>query len=322
MNSSSILFFMSMILGIMVSLCSNNLISIWIGLEISLLCFIPIMAGGGLLSSESSIKYFIIQSLSSLLLMLGLMIMVMEFGNLGTLIICTSLLIKLGIAPFHLWVLSVVEGLTNFCLFIMLFLMKLSPLFIISMMNYEFMFISFITMMVGSISGLIQNSIRKLLAFSSIYNLGMVIACISNNSLWLIYFLIYGFILFCLIIMVNSLSSNYVNQVIMMEFNSSKKLIFWLSMLSMGGLPPFLGFINKLMIIEFFMINENLILMVTLIFTALLVIFYYMRLSFVSLMFFSLNPKWSLNLSFNLSFIVLMMNLISFPLFLSLKSLI
>nr|YP_010930319.1 NADH dehydrogenase subunit 2 [Carinata ganga]WKK49908.1 NADH dehydrogenase subunit 2 [Carinata ganga] len=322
MNSSFLLFLMSMSLGVMVSLCSNNLITIWVGLEVSLMSFIPIMTGNSLLSSESSMKYFIVQSLSSMLLMLGLMMLIMDMINLGKLIISISLLIKIGVAPFHMWVLSVVEGLTNFCLFTLLFTMKLVPLYLIGMMEVEFMLMSVFTMIIGSISGLIQNSIRKLMSFSSIYNLGLVISCINNTSLWMTYFIIYGFILFCLLYMFSCLNSNYVNQIIMMEFDFSKKLIFWFTLLSMGGLPPFLGFLNKLLVIEFLLLNNKLLLLMTLIFTSLLVIFYYMRLSFISLMFFFNLNKWNVSMTSNISFIILLVNLISFPIFVMVKGLI
>nr|YP_011032066.1 NADH dehydrogenase subunit 2 [Carinata recurvata]WRH31296.1 NADH dehydrogenase subunit 2 [Carinata recurvata] len=321
MNSNSILFFSFMILGIMMSLCSSNLITVWIGLEISLMCFIPMISGEGLLGSESSMKYFIIQSLSSLLLLFGMMMLVMSLMNLSKLVIIISLLVKLGVAPFHMWVLSVVEGLNYFCMFIMLFLMKFVPLFLMSMMNSEFMLLSLISMLIGSISGLIQNSIRKLLAFSSIYNLGVIITCINNNSLWLIYFVIYGFILFCLLFVINGLNSKYVNQIIMSEYNMAKKLIFWFMILSMGGLPPLLGFVNKLVIIEFLLLTNNFILLISLISTALLVLFFYMRISYISMMFFSLMLKWNLIKPNNISLIFVLMNLSSFPVFLLIKSL-
>nr|QWC53788.1 NADH dehydrogenase subunit 2 [Evacanthus danmainus] len=322
MNSSFFLFMGSMILGIMVSFCSNNLIMVWVGLEISLLSFMPIMTGESLLNSESSMKYFIVQSLSSSLLLLGMMMMILNFGFLGNLIMSISLMIKIGVAPFHSWVLSVVEGLNYFSLFIMLFMMKLAPLLICSLMNINLMIFSFLTMVIGSISGLIQNSIRKLLAYSSIYNLGLMVSCIYEISIWLIYFLVYGFILILLLFMLSLLNSNYLNQIIMVEFDLFKKLIFWSIMLSMGGLPPFLGFFNKLIVIEFLVMNENFILVITLILTALMVIFYYIRLTFISLMFFSSSLKINLVNVSSLSMLILLINLLSFPFILFFKSLI
>nr|YP_010930293.1 NADH dehydrogenase subunit 2 [Apphia nigricarina]WKK49882.1 NADH dehydrogenase subunit 2 [Apphia nigricarina] len=320
MNSSLFLFLLSMMLGVMISLCSSNMITVWIGLEISLLSFMPIMVGESLLSSESSMKYYIVQSVSSSLLLLGVMILIMDLNWLGELILSLSLLIKLGVAPFHMWVLSVVEGLNWLSLFIILFIMKLVPLFMISLMGFELMLMSILTMIIGSISGLIQNSIRKLLAFSSIYNLGLIISCIYETSLWLNYFLIYGFILFMILLMIISFNSNYINQVIMMEFSLMKKLIFWLVLLSMGGLPPFLGFLNKLLIIEFLLKNNYLLSVTVLILTSLLVIFYYIRLSYISI-FFSSMLKFNLIKMSNISVMILVINLFMFPFMLSLKGL-
>nr|YP_010835924.1 NADH dehydrogenase subunit 2 [Cunedda sp. 1 SJ-2023a]WGC89443.1 NADH dehydrogenase subunit 2 [Cunedda sp. 1 SJ-2023a] len=313
MNSSLLLFFYSMILGVMVSLCSNNFITIWLGLEISLVSFLPMMVNESLLSSESSMKYFIIQAISSSLLLLGVMMMIMNYNWLGNLIIYLSLMIKIGVAPFHSWVLSVVEGLSYFCLFILLFMMKLVPLFISSLMNISFMLVALITMIFGAISGLIQNSIRKLLALSSIYNLGLIISCIYEVSIWVVYFFVYGLILLSLLFLIENLNSSYLNQIITVEFDLSKKFIFWLVMLSMGGLPPFLGFFNKLIVIEFLILNDHFLTSIVLILTALMVIFYYIRLSFISLMFFSLTLKFNLVKVSNVSFLIILINLMAFP---------
>nr|YP_010835873.1 NADH dehydrogenase subunit 2 [Onukindia connexa]WGC89392.1 NADH dehydrogenase subunit 2 [Onukindia connexa] len=321
MNSSLVLFMNSMILGVMVSLCSNNLISIWIGLEVSLMSFLPIMVSESILSSESSMKYFIVQGLSSSMLLLGVMILISDLDSMSNLIVSISLMIKLGVAPFHMWVLSVVEGLNYVCLFILLFFMKLVPLYILSLMNFSLLILSMLTMIVGSISGMVQNSIRKLLALSSVYNLGLVISCIYEISIWLIYFFVYGLILISLLMLTSKINSNYLNQIIMFEFDLSKKLLFWLVMLSMGGLPPFLGFFNKIIVIEFLISNGLFMNALILIFTALMVIYFYIRMTYISLMFFCLTLKLNLTKVSQMSLLVLSINLMMFPLIIVYNSL-
>nr|WKK49869.1 NADH dehydrogenase subunit 2 [Subulatus sp.] len=321
MNSSIILFFWSMILGIMVSLCSNSMIMVWVGLEISLLSFFPILTMNSLLNSESSMKYFIVQGVSSSLLLLGLMVMILDFNLIGNLILSVSLMIKIGVAPFHNWIFSVVEGLNFMCLYIMLFIMKFVPIFICSLLDMQFSVLSFITMIVGSISGLIQNSIRKLFSSSSIYNLGLIVSCINENHVWIIYLTIYGLMLISLFSILMNMNSNYINQLIMTEFDLSKKLIFWLLILSMGGLPPFIGFLNKLIVIEV-LLKSNLILAINLILTTLLVIYYYIRLTFISFMFFSCNLKFNLTKVSNASILSAILNVMLFPFLLFIKGLI
>ncbi len=51
---------------------SRDWLAAWLGLEVNLLGFIPLVAqGGGSQSVESSVKYFVIQALGSRMILLG-----------------------------------------------------------------------------------------------------------------------------------------------------------------------------------------------------------------------------------------------------------
>nr|QHD45536.1 NADH dehydrogenase subunit 2 [Cicadella viridis] len=306
-NSSKFLFASSMIVGVMVSICSNNWFMIWSGLEISLMSFIPLMSGFNMLSSESMLKYFLVQSLSSSILLLGMIFTLLGLKDM-TLTMVFGISMKLGLAPFHNWMLVMVDGLSYQCNFILLSIMKISPLTLISYLNYNLTILIIFSLIVGSIFGLNQSSIRKILSFSSIYNLSFMISSISYNSVWLSYLFIYSLMLLCVISFFSKFNINYINQVIMNEISIMMKISIWIVLLSMAGMPPMVGFMMKLMIFEFLINHNEIMILVLMIITSMLINFYYMRLMYLCLMFSSLEFKWKKNYIMNNTLIYLVVN--------------
>nr|YP_010363434.1 NADH dehydrogenase subunit 2 [Atkinsoniella aurantiaca]UNZ12535.1 NADH dehydrogenase subunit 2 [Atkinsoniella aurantiaca] len=320
MNSTKLLFNTTMIIGVMVCICSNNWMMMWSGLEISLISFLPLMISSNSLSSESMMKYFIIQSMSSSILMFGLLLLMMMM-NMSMFIMIVALLLKVGMAPFHNWVLSVVEGITYESIFILLTLMKISPLMIMSYINLTMWIPIMLSLVLGSILGINQNSFRKILAYSSIYNLGFICSCINEMSLWLVYMLIYMFMLMCIMLMMTKLNICYLNQIMINEFSLKIKISFWLMMMSFGGVPPMLGFMSKLMLFEFIIVNNQMFILMIMLVSSLIVMFYYIRCAYMSIMFSSILMKWNL-LSLSYSMIILtLINILMLSLMIFIKSL-
>nr|YP_010363525.1 NADH dehydrogenase subunit 2 [Atkinsoniella uniguttata]UNZ12626.1 NADH dehydrogenase subunit 2 [Atkinsoniella uniguttata] len=316
MNSTKLLFNTTMIIGVMVCICSNNWMMMWSGLEISLISFLPLMISSNQLSSESMMKYFIIQSMSSSILMLGLLSLMMMM-KMSTFILMVSLLLKIGMAPFHNWVLSVVEGLHYKSIFIMLTLLKISPLMILSYINSIIWIPIILSLILGSILGINQNSMRKILAYSSIYNLGFICSCINEISLWLIYMMIYMFMLMCIILMIFKLNISYLNQIMINEFDLKTKISFWMLMMSFGGVPPMLGFMSKLMLFEYIIKNNQMMILMIMLISSLIVMFYYIRCTYMSVMISSILMKWNLlSLSYSMIFLTLVnFNILSLLIF-------
>nr|ATC73033.1 NADH dehydrogenase subunit 2 [Graphocephala sp. EMHAU-2015-Zz052315] len=316
LNSTKLLYNTTMIIGVMVCICSNNWMMMWAGLEISLISFLPLMTSKNSLSSESMMKYFIIQGMSSSLLMFGIMFMLMTV-NFSNYIMMISLMLKIGMAPFHNWVLSVIDGLNYECVFILLTLMKISPLMILSYINLVMWLPILISLVVGATLGVNQNSMRKILGYSSIYNLGFTCSCISEMSLWIIYMSIYSFMLMCIIIFIQKMNVYYFNQIMMNEFDLKIKISFWLIMLSFGGIPPMLGFLSKLMLFEFLISTNQMFVLMFMIFSSLIVMFYYIRSTYMSIMMSSLFMKWNLmSLSYSMvSMVTLNITIMSMVIF-------
>nr|QWC53814.1 NADH dehydrogenase subunit 2 [Concaveplana rufolineata] len=318
-NSTMNLFMLTMAVGVVLTLSSNNMLMLWVGLELSMISYIPMMTTEGVGGGESSIKYFIVQSVSSCMLILGMLFMLMH--NLAfDYFMVISLSIKVGLAPFHSWVLSLVEGLNYTLLFILLTIMKISPIFIMSLSNFDLTLMVILTLLVGSISGLNQNSIRKMLAYSSIYNLGFIFSVVYLNSMWSVYLFMYMTVLLTVVLLMKFMNINYLNQLLLNNFDQKNKVILWICMLSMGGMPPMLGFLNKIIIFEVMVLHEYYFTLLIMILSSLMVMFFYIRISLISVINFSATFKWNFFLSGPMSYSLGIINLLLFPVFILIKS--
>nr|UFK32153.1 NADH dehydrogenase subunit 2 [Michalowskiya breviprocessa] len=319
-NSSKLFFLASLIVGIMVCISSNNWIMIWCGLEISLISFIPLMSSKMILTSESSIKYFLIQSISSALLILGL-IMMLSGTSVYEMIILTSIMLKMGVAPFHNWVLSIVDGLSFQCTMMLLTIMKAAPLMLMSFFKLNLNLIIIFTMMIGSILGLNQSSTRKIMAYSSIFNMGLILCTINVNMNWVMYYTLYSLVVVSVIMIMAKMNVNYINQMVTNDKSLSMNINLWFMLMSLGGMPPFLGFVMKLIVIEFLIKQSMILMMIILIISSLMVMFFYVRMTYLSVLLFSSQTKM---INMNMDLInseILMLNIMILPVTLYIKAL-
>nr|QWZ47655.1 NADH dehydrogenase subunit 2 [Metidiocerus impressifrons] len=318
-NSTVILFYSNMLFGVMLSLSSNNWVMLWVGLEVSMMSFIPLMTSNLVISSESAMKYFIIQSMSSSIFILGVVFMLMGVNINYEMIIVLSMCMKMGVSPFHSWVLSMVEGMNYMMMFNMFTTMKIVPMMVMINMNLNLNLIIMLTLIIGSVFGLNQNSIRSLLAYSSIFNMGFMIYSMKNFSLWIMYFMLYSINLFMLIKILNLNNINYLNQLLINKVELKSKLSIWILMLSSGGMPPMMGFMGKLIVIELSLNFNDWIITVVMVMTSLLTMFYYNRVCFTIMSISSLITKWKINNSSWLSINIMIINLLAMPFIILLK---
>nr|YP_009689604.1 NADH dehydrogenase subunit 2 [Coquillettidia chrysonotum]QEE94281.1 NADH dehydrogenase subunit 2 [Coquillettidia chrysonotum] len=318
---SNNIFFMMLIFGSFITISSNSWLSAWMGLEINLLSFIPLMnkSKNNLMMSESSLKYFLTQAFASSFLLFSI-IMLMFFNiniiwqnNLNEFLILSILLLKTGAAPFHFWFPSVMEGLNWMNNLILMTWQKIAPMMLISYnLNYYFLLIPIIlSMMIGALGGLNQTSLRKLMAYSSINHLGwMLMAMLHNELLWLVYFILYSFLSFSILLTFNNFNLFYFNQIFNFNMMNSNLIFFiFLNFLSLGGLPPFLGFLPKWLIIQNLIENNQMFLLIISIIFSLITLFYYLRLSYSIFMLNFNKNSWMLMNNFsnkNMTFILTM----------------
>nr|YP_010572768.1 NADH dehydrogenase subunit 2 [Ochlerotatus caspius]UZH36826.1 NADH dehydrogenase subunit 2 [Ochlerotatus caspius] len=309
---SNNIFLIMLISGSLITISSNSWLGAWMGLEINLLSFIPLMNEGkkNLMTSESSLKYFLTQAFASSILLFAIILMMLFFNNnwmmnnnFNDLLILSTLLLKSGAAPFHFWFPGVMEGLSWINSLILMTWQKIAPLMLISYnMNYNFFLISIIlSMIIGALGGLNQTSLRKLMAFSSINHLGwMLMAMMNNELLWFTYFLLYSILSMSIVLMFNNFKLFHFNQLFNFSMmNPSIKFFMFLNLLSLGGLPPFLGFLPKWLVIQNLVEMNQIFLLFIAVCLTLITLYYYLRMSYSIYMLNYNKNSWMLMNSYN-----------------------
>nr|WNV26484.1 NADH dehydrogenase subunit 2 [Salassa thespis] len=318
-NSNKMFFIFILFFSTLLSISSNSWFGCWIGLEINLLSFIPLISSPfNLLASEASLKYFLTQSIASinfLFVILLKMILMKNYmmDNLISIMLNSSLLMKMGSAPFHFWFPNIVEGLTWLNNFILMTWQKITPMILLSYyFNKNFLYLMIIfNIMIGAIGGLSQTSLRKLMAFSSINNLGwMIFAIMISENLWIFYFTMYSFLISIMIFFFFNLNMFFINQLFINNTPPLIKMNLLINFLSLGGLPPFLGFLPKWIMINFLMENNLYLLTFLFVMMSLIIIFFYIRIIYSCFMFNYMKMKW-LKINLENKFLYLM-NFFSF----------
>nr|UJG45552.1 NADH dehydrogenase subunit 2 [Agabus paludosus] len=292
-----LIFLMTLFMGTMISISSQSWLGTWMGLEINLLSFIPLLnKKNNSFSSESSIKYFLIQALASTMFLLSILMIMIKSNLISEMFIMnkflmmfinSALLLKMGAAPFQFWFPEIIESMNWTNSMILMTWQKIAPMMILSytikINNYMF-FIIIMSTLIGSIGGLNQVSLRKILAYSSINHIGWMISSLLNNeTLWITYFSIYSIILMTLIMMFNKFNIYFIKQLFyLMKKSYLIKFSMMINLLSLGGLPPFLGFLPKWMIIQ--NLNNYMFLLLFMIMMTLITLFFYLRIAYSSMM--------------------------------------
>nr|QVL28684.1 NADH dehydrogenase subunit 2 [Eristalinus viridis]QZZ81244.1 NADH dehydrogenase subunit 2 [Eristalinus viridis] len=309
-NSSKILFFFILIMSSMITISANSWLGAWMGLEINLLSFIPLMNDNNLMSNESSLKYFLTQALASSVLLFSTILfmyknnsMIYNKENEINFMILSALLMKSGTAPFHFWFPNVMEGMNWMNALILMTWQKIGPLMLISYLIIKPLLLSCIilSVIIGSLGGLNQTSLRKLMTFSSINHLGwMLMSMYSNESLWITYFLFYSFMSFNMIFLFNMFKLYHINQLFsLFLMNKTFKFSLFLNLLSLGGLPPFMGFIPKWLTIQYLTFNNQLFMLTIMILMSLITLFFYLRLCYTAFMINHYENNWNFNIYWN-----------------------
>jgi len=293
------------------------------------------------LAVESSLKYYIIGTISSVFMLLSISLiygilcttnfndlynllffinfaedMIGKYILIAIFLFLLSIFFKLGLFPFHFWLPVIYENISYKILLFLFIIPKSTYIFIsISLLygtffysidyliNYIYIF-AILSILVGSFCAIYQKNLKKLLSFSSINNIGYIVLIIAlyssysilNLSFYIFLYILNLFLFFFLIQFFKKLNNyneihiNNINEFSnLFKLNSKIILILTFIIFSIAGLPPFLGFYPKYMLlIE--MLNNNLILFSLLILlTTLISTYYYIKL--IKIFFFNKNLK-------------------------------
>nr|YP_006503935.1 NADH dehydrogenase subunit 2 [Neotermes insularis]AFM92435.1 NADH dehydrogenase subunit 2 [Neotermes insularis] len=290
--------------GILVSISSNSWLGAWMGLEINLMSFIPLMSSQeNIFTTEASLKYFIIQALASstLLFLVVMKALISQITPTGVgvyeYVIMIPLLLKMGAAPLHWWFPSVMEGLSWMNCLLMMTVQKAAPMMLISYsmkINLLTLTIILTSVIIGSLGGMNQTSIRKILTYSSINHTGwMLTSLLSGSNLWTLYFMVYSLLTATVTTIAKSFNISFINQTMSISTEISTKFILFTSLLSLGGLPPFIGFMPSWIVIQAMVMNSLTFIAVTMVVMSLVTLYFYLRICYSSFIILHESCKWS-----------------------------
>ena len=202
------------VLGMFIMISANDLILFYLGLELQSLSLyiLASLDRDNIKSNESGLKYFILSSLASGLLLYGCSILYGFSGstnfeiirlstnteNIGTIFamvfILVGLAFKVSAVPFHMWTPDVYEGapssVTSFFavvpkiagIAVFIRFMQIPFIEIVDQWQPILIFISLASMILGAVAAIGQSNIKRLIAYSSIGHIGFALAGISTST--------------------------------------------------------------------------------------------------------------------------------------------
>nr|AAG23661.1 NADH dehydrogenase subunit 2 [Thraustochytrium aureum] len=207
------------IFGIFIIVNSNDLLGIYLGLELQSLCIYALVSSSkkSAFSTEAGLKYFVMGAFSSGLLLFGFSLIYGFAGtshisvlsnlfsvnffdissifiNIGVLLFFIGILFKLAVSPWHMWAPDVYEGApSNVAIFISIS-PKIFIFYVLVKLSYScffsFSFIwgpfllacGFLSIVFGSFGALSQKKLKRFFVFSSISHIGYCIVSLSCSS--------------------------------------------------------------------------------------------------------------------------------------------
>lgn len=279
-----LLFFFTLLTGTFIAISSNSWFTCWLGLELNLIRIIPlILINLNKNSTEAAIKYFLAQAIASLILIFAITVNFLfseaSFLEITEILIITSLRLKGGLAPLHFWFPQIAQSLNWTQCLIIFTLQKISPLLLIFSFRLKLIFfIRVISSLTGALGGLNQNFVKILIAYSSVAHGGWILlGCSLRIRCWILYFSVYSFLSFTIINFFYSRQNFKITQIFSSPDSFFNKNTLAINMLSLGGLPPLIGFFAKLSVILISLKFKNFFILIPLILRSIISLFFYTR---------------------------------------------
>jgi NADH-quinone oxidoreductase subunit N len=286
------------VLGMMVMISAYDFIVMYMGLEMMSFCLYILAAyhTNNIKSSEAGLKYFVLGSLSSGVMLYGISLLYGVAGDTSYVAVQSALaslhgiesnpliavalvftlvglVFKISAVPFHMWTPDVYEGaptpvtafmativkVASFTLLIRVLIIPLLPL--AQYWADIFLILSIITMAVGTLMAIMQNNMKRLLAFSSIGHVGfMLIGLVTLTQQGILailfYLIIYAIMTlgaFSVLLCIQSTQQKIENVDHLAGLNKTSPFLaatMALFMLSIAGIPPLAGFWAKFFVLQ------------------------------------------------------------------------
>jgi len=326
------------LLGQMVMISGNSMLIIYLGLELMSLSLYALVAlrRNHAVSSEAAMKYFILGALASGFLLYGMSMLYGATGSLdlteiakaassgtvnktvlifGVVFLVAGLAFKLGVVPFHMWVPDVYHGaptavtlllggapkLAAFAICIRLLVEGLLPLAVD--WQQMLMVLAVSSMVVGNLTAIAQTNLKRMLAYSTISQMGFVLlgllsGVVDGNvfsaanaySSAMFYAITYVLTTLGTFGVVLLLARSGFEAENLDDFKGLNQRSPWfafvmlLLMFSLAGIPPMMGFYAKLSVLQAVLGSGQVWLAVFAVMLSLIGAFYYLRV--VKLMYF------------------------------------
>jgi len=320
------------LLGIFVLISANSLLTVYLGVELLALSVYALVAfdrDSGI-AAESAMKYFVLGAIASGALLYGMSLIygltgTLDLGEIavrlnspsplgvivGLVFVVVAVCFKLGAVPFHMWLPDVYEGsptsvtlfigtvpkLAYFALALRLLAQGLGG----TTLEWSQMLIplAVLTLIIGNVVALVQTNLKRMLAYSTISNvgfilLGFVAGTPDGYAAALYYTLVY--VLVALgsfgVILLASRKGYEADQLDdyrgLQQRDPALALIMLLMMFSTAGVPPFVGFWAKLRIFQVLWESGHLWLVIIAAAMSVVGAYYYLRV--IKLMYFDPPP--------------------------------
>lgn len=362
-KSDVIAIFLSSILGAVIAVSSYDFITVFIGLEMMSICLYVLVGyiHTSKLSKEASVKYLIMGIISSGFLVFGIALFYLIFGSLRFdnivsikdefdlihkmcfVFITTGLGFKLALIPFHMWAPDVYEAspaplvgfMSSFVKVVVLalFLKIFSKLIIsnLDFIHFIFYYLTLLTIFFGNIVALMQKSLKRLLAYSSIVNSGymfLIFLALSKNNIDLVsqtlffYLIFYSIAIIGVFGMINHFEKNNVSLDDLDGLGNKYPLfsyVFSIFLISLAGLPPTISIVSKILVFKLILINGFYFASILFVIGSLISLYYYI-LPIIKMFFSNNNSKFIDNIklnynSFSFIFVLILASSLLFSLF-------
>ncbi len=278
------------VLGMSIMASSNTLLTLYIGVEMQSLALYVLAAWNrdSLRSSEAGLKYFVLGALSSGFILYGISLIYGFTGSIeysriaevigsdgaapgviaGMVFLLCGLGFKISAAPFHMWTPDVYEGSPTPVTAFFASAPKFAAMAVIARLVIEpfgaiadqwqqvIIVMAVLSMFVGAIGALSQTNIKRLMAYSSIANMGYALVPLAAGGPegirgLLIFMSIYVVTIIgtfaCILQM--RIRNGMVEQISdlagLSKENKSLAILLTMFMLSVAGIPFFVGFFGK-----------------------------------------------------------------------------
>lgn len=281
-------------LGMMMMVSAHNLLGLYMGLELQSLALYVLAAfrRDDAKSSEAGLKYFVLGAISSGMLLFGSSLVYgytgsidftvigdtlakeMSLGALiGLVFILAALAFKISAVPFHMWTPDVYEGAPGSVTAFFAMVPKVAAIALLIRLLFEgfgaamvqwhqiVWMLSALSMAVGAFAALQQNNIKRLLAYSSIGNMGFALVGLAAGNIEgvtgvLVYMAIYmvmtaGTFGIVLTMRRDGRALESISDLAGLSRNApGMAYALAILMFSMSGIPPLAGFFGKFMVFK------------------------------------------------------------------------